>query len=121
MRIRPIGFTLLLTLGVTDAFAEPGGGGRGSKDAVRAYYIQNVTMDRDNGRGQQPGQQAQEQRRRNGESGQPESSGYGGQRESHANSSAENARRQGRLSPEERRTLRRQIDEVGHDIYAPRR
>jgi hypothetical protein len=29
--------------------------------------------------------------------------------------------RQGRLSPEERQALRRQIDEAGHDIYRPRR
>lgn len=29
--------------------------------------------------------------------------------------------RQGRLSPEERQALRRQIDEAGHDIYRTRR
>lgn len=29
--------------------------------------------------------------------------------------------RQGRLSPEERQALRRQIDEAGHDIYRQRR
>lgn len=29
--------------------------------------------------------------------------------------------RQGRLSPEERQALRRQIDEAGHDIYRSRR
>jgi hypothetical protein len=34
----------------------------------------------------------------------------------------DNARRQAsRLSPEERRTLRRQINEAGQDIYIPRR
>jgi hypothetical protein len=33
----------------------------------------------------------------------------------------EDARRQGHMSPEERRALRRQIDEAGRDIYAPRR
>ncbi|WP_241672989.1 hypothetical protein [Lacisediminimonas profundi] len=34
----------------------------------------------------------------------------------------DNARRQaGRLSPEERRNLRRQINEAGQDIYIPRR
>ena len=33
---------------------------------------------------------------------------------------AENPR-QGRLSPEERQALRRQIDEAGHDIYRSRR
>ena len=30
-------------------------------------------------------------------------------------------RRSGRMSPEERRALRRQINEAGQDIYAPRR
>jgi hypothetical protein len=34
---------------------------------------------------------------------------------------ADGNRRQGRMSPEERRALRRQINEAGHDIYAPRR
>jgi hypothetical protein len=29
--------------------------------------------------------------------------------------------RSGRLSPDERRELRRQINEAGHDIYQPRR
>ena len=29
--------------------------------------------------------------------------------------------RRSRMTPEERRTLRRQIDEAGRDIYAPRR
>ncbi|MNS06982.1 hypothetical protein D3C72_384170 [compost metagenome] len=33
----------------------------------------------------------------------------------------EQSRRDARLSPDERRALRRQIDEAGRDIYAPRR
>ena len=33
----------------------------------------------------------------------------------------EQARRPGKLSPEERRALRQQINEAGHDIYAPKR
>jgi hypothetical protein len=37
-----------------------------------------------------------------------------------ARGQAEGAR-QGRLSPEERQALRRQIDEAGHDIYRTRR
>jgi hypothetical protein len=36
------------------------------------------------------------------------------------NGAPEDARRS-RMTPEERRTLRRQIDEAGRDIYAPRR
>lgn len=45
-------------------------------------------------------------------------------RYSRANRDAERAnqgRRDPRLSPDERRALRRQIDEAGRDIYAPRR
>lgn len=37
------------------------------------------------------------------------------------NRNAEQSRRDPRLSPDERRALRRQIDEAGRDIYAPRR
>lgn len=38
-----------------------------------------------------------------------------------ANRGQAEGRRQGRLSPEERQALRRQIDEAGHDIYRTRR
>ena len=44
--------------------------------------------------------------------------------DNNANRNAERAdqsRRDPRLSPDERRALRRQIDEAGRDIYAPRR
>lgn len=50
----------------------------------------------------------------------PDGSGYGTQSDN-SSASADNFRRSGRLTPEERRALRRQIDEVGHDIYAPKR
>lgn len=46
----------------------------------------------------------------------------GGERQSYRYDSNERSERQaGRLSPDERRALRRQIDEAGRDIYAPRR
>ncbi|TFV88940.1 hypothetical protein E4K72_21790 [Oxalobacteraceae bacterium OM1] len=48
----------------------------------------------------------------------PDTSGYGG---SAPDPNAEQRRRSGRMSPEERRALRRQIDEVGHDIYTQKR
>lgn len=120
MRIKPISLCVLLSVGVAHASAQRAGSERGHKETARTYYIQNVYMDRDSAR--QPQQQPPaEPPRRNGDPGQTDSSGFGGPREGHANSSAENARKQGRLSPEERRTLRRQIDEMSHDIYAPRR
>lgn len=34
---------------------------------------------------------------------------------------ADNGRRNGRMTQEEKQALRRQINEAGHDIYAPRR
>jgi hypothetical protein len=37
------------------------------------------------------------------------------------NSAQDGSRRPGRLSPDERRALRRQINEAGQDIYIPRR
>ncbi len=43
------------------------------------------------------------------------------ERENTANRNDAERRSSGRLSPDERRELRRQINEVGHDIYQPRR
>jgi hypothetical protein len=37
------------------------------------------------------------------------------------NGRTDQSRRESKLSPDERRALRRQIDEAGRDIYAPRR
>jgi hypothetical protein len=49
----------------------------------------------------------------------PDTSGYGTLNDNGMNS-ADNSRRAGRMSPEERRALRRQIDEAGHDLYPPK-
>jgi hypothetical protein len=48
-----------------------------------------------------------------------ETNAFSAQAERDANAS-DYPPRQGRMSVEERRALRRQIDEVGHDIYGPR-
>lgn len=120
MRLHRIGSCLLLTLCAATAFAEPGGNRREARDAVRAYHIQSVNLERQVP--QPPPIQAVPQERRRTNPAVPESSGYGSSGDGQSNSQqAENARRQGRMSPEERRTLRRQIDEVGHDIYSPKR
>lgn len=48
--------------------------------------------------------------------------GAGNQQRDRRNNEREaRQRRDDRLSPDERRTLRQQIDEAGRDIYAPRR
>ncbi|WP_088709034.1 hypothetical protein [Noviherbaspirillum denitrificans] len=118
MRLHRIGSCLLLLLCAASALAEPGGYRRDARDAVRAYHIQAVTLERTLPPGQMQGVPQERPRQ-----GMPDSSGYGAPRESRSDSQqAENARRQqGRMTPEERRTLRRQIDEAGHDIYSPRR
>ena len=47
--------------------------------------------------------------------------GQDGERGGRDNRGQADGGRQGRLSPEERQALRRQIDEAGHDIYRSRR
>lgn len=61
--------------------------------------------------------QRDQERRKPRDAGLPDSSGSGDS----ADNQADANRRQGKLSLEERRALRRQIDEAGHDIYAPKR
>ena len=120
MRLNRIGPFLLLLLGLANAFAEPGHNRRDARDAVRAYQIQSVTLERSLPRDPVPAVPPQE--RRSQVPAAPESSGYGATGDAQSNSQqAENIRRQGRMSPEERRALRRQIDEAGHDIYTPKR
>lgn len=46
---------------------------------------------------------------------------YNGNNDNRNAERSDQARRDPRLSPDERRALRRQIDEAGRDIYAPRR
>lgn len=119
MRLHRIGSCLLLTLCAASALADPGGNRRDARDSVRAYHIQSVTLDRNLPRDPMQGMPPE---RRPSNQVTPESSGYGSAPEAQSNSQqAENSRRQGRMTPEERRTLRRQIDEVGHDIYLPKR
>jgi len=120
MQLKQIGVIFLSILGAATAIADSGGNRLDARNAVRAYHIQNAAMDR--GGWQEPSQvQPPAERRRPKEADLPQSSGYGGPGEGQGNTAADNNRKQGRLSPEERRALRRQIDEVGHDIYAPKR
>jgi hypothetical protein len=120
MQVHRIGSFLLLLLGAASVFADQGNYRRDAREAVRAYQVQSVTMERSMPRDQTQGVQPQDRRRQNHDA--PESSGYSSSGDGQSNSQqAENARRQGRMSPEERRALRRQIDEAGHDIYSPKR
>ena len=124
MRLNRISFLFILALGAANAFAQPIEQGRDARrDAIRAYQVQVVTMDRNPSHPQQAPVQTQQEPRRTG-FGMSGSSGYnssGDSQSNQANQTNDNTRRQGRMTPEERRALRRQIDEAGHDIYTPRR
>ncbi|MGE5622617.1 MAG: hypothetical protein ACM3WS_05635 [Bacillota bacterium] len=114
MQAKHFGFFVLSILSAASVLARPSGDGR----PERAIF-QNAALERNLQGGEQP-EQRQPEARRGRYVVLPETSGYTAQGDS-ASSAQENGRRQGRMSPEERRTLRRQIDEVGHDIYAPKR
>lgn len=119
MRIKRIGFFLLFLAG-TASVAAMTADGRGAREAVRAYYAQDVSSDRSDARDRQVvPQPALPQRNR--ESNIPDSSGSGAQAGNQSSSGGEQSRRQGKMTPDERRALRRQIDEAGHDIYVPKR
>lgn len=94
---KKLSITLLLLAGIGSAFARPDREGR--EEARAARQQQSAAQ-----RGESPAG-----RRLEGGNGQQN------------NSSNDGAGKRGKLSPEERRALRRQIDEAGHDIYIPKR
>jgi hypothetical protein len=120
--LKHIGVSLLFILGAMNASADPGGNGRFNTGFFSAFPAQRFVAERGD---QRNGPQLQGQGERRGrEFGGQDASGFGNQGSGGSSSNAnasDNARRQGRMSPEERRALRRQIDEAGHDIYRPRR
>ncbi|HVL77470.1 MAG TPA: hypothetical protein VM406_15770 [Noviherbaspirillum sp.] len=100
MRLSILGFFLLSYMLAVPALADSG-----VRDAVRMSHLQNSA----------PGQM---ERRGAREFRIPEVSGNGQLAD---DAVAEGVRRSGKLSLEERRALRRQIDEAGHDIYSSNR
>jgi hypothetical protein len=94
--LKKISISLILLASMAAAYAEPGR----DRDA------------RDHGR--------QERMEQGGQGGRSGFQQRGDPRDGQA-VRPDGLRRPSRLSPEERRTLRRQIDEAGHDVYAPRR
>jgi len=112
MRLNQIGIFLLLILGAAQALAEPGLHKQETRNVVRTYQFFSVE------KSEHAGQEAQPvEPRRPREFAFPDNSEYAMQGENQLGSVT---RRQGRMTLEERRALRRQIDEVGHDIYAPK-
>ncbi|QAU34657.1 hypothetical protein [Janthinobacterium sp. 17J80-10] len=118
-----LGVVALLTLGMTGAFARTvhdwqGGGTALERQMEWAQASQarrgnddQQQYDRRGGGGGQDGRGGRDNDQfRNGP---PQQGGYW-------QAPQDDGRRGGRMSPEERRELRRQIDEAGRNIYAPR-
>lgn len=112
-----VGAALLLTSGLVSALAASGG--RWESGTLRTYFVQQSTAGSETSRDDLSPHQPERHREREK---WPESQGDGSPRESgSSNSGQEAVRRQGKMSPEERRALRKQIDEAGQDIYTQKR
>lgn len=118
MRLREIGIPLLLILGSAPPIAEAGSYWSDGLNAVRTYQMPGFAMERRDQRPPPSVERGGDRRRERGV-GSPDTSGNGAQ--GNAGDKSDNANRQSRLSPEQRRALRRQIDEAGQDIYTPKR
>jgi hypothetical protein len=115
--LKQISLSLLFILATAEAFADPGGSRRDDREIMHAFQLQRVAVDRGEQRNE-PRIAAPDERRRGAEYGRQDTSGFENRGDNNAN---DNSKKQGRMSPEERRALRRQIDEAGHDIYRPKR
>lgn len=113
MRLNQIGIFLLLILGAAQALAEPGLHKQETRNGVRTYQF--FSVEKSEPAGQEEAQPVEPRRPR--EFAFPDNREYAMQGENQLGSVT---RRQGRMTLEERRALRRQIDEVGHDLYAPK-
>lgn len=118
--LKQISVCLLLIAGIADVSASAGGKRREERDFMRLFQVQSPEAER-GGQRSEPQMQRHAERRRSREDGPQDSSGNGSQVDNSSGNPPETPRKQGKLSPEERRALRRQIDEAGHDIYAPKR
>jgi hypothetical protein len=95
--LKKMSISLILLASMSGAFAEPGRD-RDGRDQGRQERMERGGGPQRDRQGAAPGR---EQR------GGPEAG-------------PDRSNRQSRLSPEERRVLRRQINEAGHEVYAPR-
>jgi hypothetical protein len=116
---KPITIALLLSVCMGNTFAQSRTGGFYMQENARFIPMQM----------QRGGQGADQQMQRQNEQHHgrafsfPQNGGAasGGDNFSNSNNAYDAQHRQSKMSPEERRALRQQIDEAGHDIYAPRR
>ncbi|MBI1890750.1 MAG: hypothetical protein HYS18_08905 [Burkholderiales bacterium] len=103
----------LLLAGMMNAFAYPGNSQEA--DARRQEWAQSSEARRDNDERWQ-----RDSERRGGRDARQYADGQYPPNRFPPSQGADDGRR-GKMSPEERKALRRQIDEAGRDIYAPRR
>jgi hypothetical protein len=115
---KPLAAALLLIFGTANALAQPDETARTERIGAPSLPVLVQLADR----GGQGGDQQQRGGGRGRTFGLPENSGFGSNRDYAGRGSGDDSQqRQGKMSPEERRALRRQIDEAGHDIYTPKR
>lgn len=126
MTLGKLGLTVLLSVGMAEAMAGPAPGWQ-SEERARIERQMEWARASEARRGDGGNQ---EYDRRGGYDGR---GGYGGgngrddqfrngqQQGGYWQAPQDDGRRGGRMSPEERRELRRQIDEAGRNIYAPGR
>lgn len=119
MQLIKIGILLVLTLGMANTFAGPVGYRSDGLNVMRTYQMQGFIFERAEPRGMPQTERENDHHRNNRGADRQDSSGYGSRSE--AGSASDNGQKQGKLSPEARRALRRQIDEAGQDIYKPKR
>jgi hypothetical protein len=116
--------TCLLGGGMHPAWAESGGQYSRRDDGFREA-TRNASRDAQRAQQEQQAQQFQAQSRRAQDNRGADPRAYDARADEQRRNmqSAEPGRRSGRLTPDERRDLRRQINEAGQDIYAapPRR
>jgi hypothetical protein len=115
-----IGVTLLFIVGTGNAFANSSGKREYDGYFTRFFQMQRVAVERGEQRNDSR-MAAPDERRHGGELDRHDNGDFANQSGNSSSHVNDNSRKQGRLSPEERRALRRQIDEAGHDIYRPKR
>jgi hypothetical protein len=118
--LKQISVSLLFILAMADAAADSQGNRWDVREFARAFQVQRVAVERGDQR-HEPRIPAPDDRGRGEQIGRQDSSGFGNQGDNSSNNGNDNSKKHGRMSPEERRALRRQIDEAGHDIYRPKR
>ncbi len=120
--IGKLGLAALLAVGMTGVFARPAHDWQGDAGARLERQLEWARASQARRGGEEGGGRGR---------GRDEGGGGGGREERQFRDGPQQqdgywqqpdqGRRGGRMSPEERRELRRQIDEAGRNIYAPRR